>query len=300
MQAAAPICAQVQSFLDYCRIEKGLSANTIQSYQQDLKKFLQFVEGSATDGGLVQTELVRAYIDSLYEAGLASSTIARQVATLRGFYRFLMQEGLIATDPTSLLVSPKKWQTIPKYLNYQQINALMDAPDPEKPVGLRDRAMLQFLYATGLRVSELCTVQLSDLETSLGYVRVVGKGNRQRIIPVGQVALRSVEEYLRAGRPVLLRGRPSPDLFVTSRGKSMSRQAFWSLIIAHGAKVGIFHNLTPHVIRHSFATHLLEGGADLRSVQTMLGHVDISTTQIYTHVMRSRLRKTVDEHHPRA
>ena len=300
MQSDGSTFAQVRSFLDYCRIEKGLSANSIQSYQQDLKKFLLFCESAPHPSPIDGTRLVRGYVDSLYTAGLAASTIARQVTTLRNFYRFLLQEGAITEDPTHLLVLPKQWQTIPKYLNYQQVNALMDIPDPSKPAGLRDRAMLQFLYATGLRVSELCAVRIADLETTLGYVRVMGKGNKQRIVPVGQAALRSVEEYVRTGRPALLRGRSSADLFVTSRGKAMSRQAFWSLIVGHGKKVGIFHNLTPHVIRHSFATHLLEGGADLRSVQTMLGHADISTTQIYTHVMRSRLRKTVDEHHPRA
>ena len=300
MQSDGRIIAQVRSFLDYCRIEKGLSVNSIQSYQQDLKKFVLFRETDSSLSPVDGTDLVRGYVDSLYTAGLAGSTIARQVTTLRNFYRFLLQEGAITEDPTHLLVLPKQWQTIPKYLNYQQVNALMDTPDPSKPAGLRDRAMLQFLYATGLRVSELCAVRIADLETSLGYVRVMGKGNKQRIVPVGQGALRSVEEYVRTGRPALLRGRSSADLFVTSRGKAMSRQAFWSLIVGHGKKAGIFHNLTPHVIRHSFATHLLEGGADLRSVQTMLGHADISTTQIYTHVMRSRLRKTVDEHHPRA
>ena len=300
MQSDGSIFAQVRSFLDYCRIEKGLSANSIQSYQQDLKKFLLFRESAPHLSPIDGTGLARGYVDSLYTAGLAASTIARQVTTLRNFYRFLLQEGAITEDPTHLLVLPKQWQTIPKYLNYQQVNALMDIPDPSKPAGLRDRAMLQFLYATGLRVSELCAVRIADLETTLGYVRVMGKGNKQRIVPVGQAALRSVEEYVGTGRPALLRGRLSADLFVTSRGKAMSRQAFWSLIVGHGKKVGIFHNLTPHVIRHSFATHLLEGGADLRSVQTMLGHADISSTQIYTHVMRSRLRKTVDEHHPRA
>jgi len=160
--------------------------------------------------------------------------------------------------------------------------------------------MLQFLYATGVRVSELCKAQVSDVESNLGYARVLGKGKKQRIVPVGRTALAAIEEYVVQGRPALLKGRPSPYLFVTARGGAMTRQGFWKLLAQHGKQAGLFHNLTPHVLRHSFATHLLEGGADLRSLQTMLGHADISTTQIYTHVMRSRLRKTVDEHHPRA
>lgn len=300
MQPASSISALVRSYLNHCRIEKGLAGNSIASYELDLKRFERF---SLTDQGRSstdETDLVRGYVDSLYQAGLASRTVARHITTLRNYYRFLLQEDIIAVDPTSLLTLPKAWQTLPKYLNRQQVDALLEAPDSAKPTGQRDRAMLQFLYATGLRVSELCGVQVSDLETNLGYVRVVGKGNKQRIVPVGQVALGAVESYFANGRNMLLRGRSSPFLFVTARGTAMTRQAFWTLIVGHGKKIGIFHRLTPHAIRHSFATHLLEGGADLRSVQTMLGHADISTTQIYTHVLRTRLRQTVDDHHPRA
>jgi integrase/recombinase XerD len=300
MLHAATISARIKSFLDYCRIEKGLAKNSIDSYQLDLKRFLSFAESPAAVTATDETTLIQQYIDSLYTAGLASRSIARHLTTIRNFYQYLMQEGQAHTDPTSLLSAPRQWKTIPKYLNLQQINDLLQAPDPAKPTGLRDRAMLQFLYATGLRVSELCLVRVSDLERNLGYVRVLGKGNKQRIVPVGQTALKSVEEYLTGGRPVLLKGKASPHLFITARGTAMTRQAFWMLIVGYGKKVGIFHNLTPHVLRHSFATHLLEGGANLRSVQAMLGHSDISTTQIYTQVMRSRLRKTVDEHHPRA
>lgn len=300
MQRVSAIAVRTRTFLDFCRVEKGLAANTIQSYQADLQSFQSFRD--QPERSLVQDEeeLVRAYIDSLYSDRLSPRTIARRITTLRNFYRFLLEEGAIEADPTNLLTLPKQWQTLPKYLNCEQVNNLLQAPDPVKPTGIRDRAMLQFLYATGLRVTELCRVQMSDLEPNLGYVRVTGKGNKQRIVPVGQVALNAVQEYVSSGRPKLLKGRASPYLFVTARGGALTRQAFWLLIVEHGKKVGIFHNLTPHVLRHSFATHLLEGGADLRSVQTMLGHADISTTQIYTHVMRSRLRKTVDDHHPRA
>jgi integrase/recombinase XerD len=301
MQLAATNSARIQSFLDHCRIEKGLAANSVASYQLDLKRFDQFCgRPQGTPTGADETALVRAYIDSLYQAKLASRTIARHITTLRNFYHYLLQEGVASVDPTTLLISPRTWQNLPKYLNGQQVNGLLNAPDAGKPTGLRDRAMLQFLYATGLRVSELCLVRVSDLENSLGYVRVVGKGNKHRIVPVGEAALKAVEDYLGNGRALLLKGRPSPHLFVTARGSAMTRQSFWNLIIKYGKKAGIFHNLTPHVLRHSFATHLLEGGADLRSVQTMLGHADISTTQVYTHVMRSRLRQTIDQHHPRA
>jgi integrase/recombinase XerD len=231
---------------------------------------------------------------------MASRSIARHITTLRTFYKFLLENGIVKSDPTELLTAPKQWHNLPKYLTQKQLSGLLAAPDATRPQGLRDRAMLEFLYATGLRVSELCRVRVSDLDCNMGFVRVVGKGNKHRIVPVGKSALAAVEHYLASGRPGLLKGRASPYLFATNRGGAMTRQAFWKLLGAYGKKAGIFRDLTPHVIRHTFATHLLEGGADLRSLQTMLGHADISTTQIYTHVMRSRLRKTVDEHHPRA
>ena len=243
---------------------------------------------------------VRRYIDSLYQAKMASRSIARHIATLRNYYGHLIEKGAVETDPTAHLTAPRQWQSLPKYLNKKQIDDLLACCDGSKPQGLRDRAMLEFLYATGLRVSELCRVRVSELERNMGVVRVVGKGNKHRIVPVGKAALAAVERYLGNGRPLLLKGRASPYLFVTNRGGAMTRQGFWALLGAYGKKAGIFHNLTPHVLRHTFATHLLEGGADLRSLQSMLGHADISTTQIYTHVVRSRLRKTVDEHHPRA
>ena len=297
MRSAASVSAQAKAFLDFCRIEKGLAANSVSAYRLDLEHFQAFFKEAE---GLPSTDGLRRYIESLYKSGMASRSIARHITTLRNFYGFLVEQGAIEDDPTSFLTSPRQWQSLPKYLNKQQVDQLIAAPDLEKPTGLRDRAMLEFLYATGLRVSELCKVHLSDFERSMGYVRVVGKGNKQRIVPVGKSAVKLAEKYVEEGRPALLRGRKSPYLFVTARGTAMTRQAFWKLLGGHGKKVGIFHNLTPHVIRHSFATHLLEGGADLRSLQTMLGHADISTTQIYTHVMRSRLRSIVDQHHPRA
>jgi integrase/recombinase XerD len=311
MHNVASLYARIKAHLDFCRIEKGLAATSIESYRLDLERFARFVAGrqpaqgldasqSAAEHSADDSELLHSYIDSLYRARLASRSISRHITTLRNFYRFLLERGLTTSDPSTLLILPKQWQSLPKYLNIQQVNDLLAAPDPAERTGLRDRAMLEFLYATGLRVSELCNVRMSDIELNLGFVRVTGKGNKQRIVPVGKSAIAALEDYLRDGRPNLLHGRPSPYLFVTARGGPLTRRAFWKLVGNLGKKIGIFRRLSPHVIRHSFATHLLEGGADLRSLQTMLGHADISTTQIYTHVMRSRLRETVDSHHPRA
>jgi integrase/recombinase XerD len=297
MRSVDRISAHIASFLDFCRIEKGLSRTTISSYGADLKRFSASLQAG---DALASPDAVRRYIDSLYKAGMASRSIARHITTLRNLYSHLIEKGAVEADPTAHLAAPRQWQSLPKYLNKKQIDDLMAACDSSKPQGLRDRAMLELLYASGLRVSELCKVRVSDLERNMGVVRVVGKGNKHRMVPVGKPALLAVEQYLANGRPGLLKGRASPYLFVTNRGGAMSRQAFWQLLGGYGKKAGIFHNLSPHVLRHTFATHLLEGGADLRSLQSMLGHSDISTTQIYTHVVRSRLRRTVDEHHPRA
>jgi integrase/recombinase XerD len=297
MPPVGTISAHIPAFLDFCRIEKGLARTTVESYRLDLERF---ASAQRPADQLTDAVFLRHHVDSLYKAGLSSRSIARHITTLRNLYKFLIESGVADSDPTALLAAPKQWNNLPKYLSQKQLEQLMAAPDASRPQGLRDRAMLQFLYATGLRVSELCRVRISDLDQNSGFVRVVGKGNKHRIVPVGRTALSSVEHYLTSGRPRLLKSRASPYLFVTNRGSAMTRQSFWKLLAAYGKMAGIFHDLTPHVIRHTFATHLLEGGADLRSLQTMLGHADISTTQIYTHVMRSRLRKTVDEHHPRA
>ena len=285
------------AFLDFCRIEKGLSRNSLDAYSADLSKLAAFFQDAPEIPGPDQ---LRAYLDHLYSAGLSARSIARHLTTIRNFYGFLLGEGVIAFDPTEHLRSPRQWQTIPKFLNGQEIELLIQAPDPPRPTGLRDRAMLELLYAAGLRVSELCRVALSDLDMEMGVLRSTGKGNKQRLVPVGTAALRAVREYIERGRPELLKGRTSRYLFITARGGCLTRQAFWKLLAGHGRKAGIFRGISPHVLRHSFATHLLEGGADLRSVQVMLGHADISTTQIYTHVLRSRLRSTVKDHHPRA
>jgi integrase/recombinase XerD len=296
-EGAEPLRSEITAFLNFCRLEKGLAANSLSAYSTDLR---HFSEGCRPAGRVPDTEAIRAYLDKLSQTGLSSRSIARHLATLRNFYRFLLREAIIDVDPTEHIGSPKQWQTIPKFLNLDQIETIMKAPDASRPTGLRDCAMLELLYATGMRVSELCRVATADLNREMGVLRITGKGNKQRIVPVGKAALAAVQLYAETGRGKLLKARASKYLFVTARGGCLTRQAFWKLLAGYGRKAGIFHDLTPHVIRHSFATHLLERGADLRSVQTMLGHSDISTTQIYTHVMRGRLRKVVDEHHPRA
>jgi integrase/recombinase XerD len=288
---------QMTAFLNFCRLEKGLSANSLEAYSLDLARFTAFLGES---GELPGAEGLRHYLDHLYQSGLNTRSIARHLTTVRGLYGFLLREGVISTDATEYLAAPRQWQTIPKFLNLEDIEKIIQATDATRPTGLRDRAMLELLYATGLRVSELCRLGVGDCNADMGLVRTTGKGNKQRLVPAGREALLAVKAYLETGRPTLLKGRASRYLFVTARGGCLTRQAFWKLLAGYGRKAGIFHGLTPHVLRHSFATHLLEGGADLRSVQVMLGHADISTTQIYTHVMRSRLRQTVEEHHPRA
>ncbi len=290
-----PLSGHVQSFLDFCRVEKGLSANSLSSYLIDLERFNK---EHAPEGA--SAEDLGRYVESLYGAGLSARSIARHITTLRNFYSFLVREGEVQKDPSEFLTPPRQWSTLPKYLNREEIDRLLAAPDPGKPVGLRDRAMLELLYATGLRVSELCRLELSQVERDSGVLRVTGKGNKQRLVPFGQSAGEAVALYLEQGRPEVLKGRASRFLFVTARGSAMTRQGFWKLLGGYGRKAGIFRDLTPHVVRHSFATHLVEGGADLRSVQIMLGHADISTTQVYTHVARRRLREIVDQHHPRA
>jgi integrase/recombinase XerD len=299
MARMGSVAAQVRQFLDFCSIEKGLAHNSVSAYTRDLARFTAFCGGE--DADLPRDAApISAYLDSLYQAGLHARSVARHLTTLRNFYRHLQREGLIESNPTELLASPKQWQSLPKFLNRGDIEQLLQAPPLDKPQGFRDRAMLQLLYASGLRVSELCSLELTDLNLSLGFVRVTGKGNRQRLVPAGASAIAALETYLASGRPALLKGRASRHVFVTNRGSKMTRQAFWKLLVNHGKRSGIFRDLSPHVLRHTFATHLLEGGADLRSVQTMLGHADIGTTQIYTHVARSRLRRVVDQHHPRA
>ncbi len=281
-------------------VEKGLSNNTIASYSADLSLYLQFTKTrGATKIADTDTALILKHLIALREAGLGSKSRARHLVTLRGFYRFLVQEGILETNPAQLVDLPKAGRKLPNVLKVDEVIRLLNIPDCSKPIGLRDAAMLELLYAAGLRVTELVSVGVTDVNLEACFVRVTGKGSKERIVPIGQKARNKLDTYLASGRPSLLKGRPSPYLFVTRSGRPMTRQGFWKLLKKCAHKVGIFANITPHTLRHSFASHLLERGADLRSVQVMLGHVDISTTQIYTHVAQERLKAVHTQYHPR-
>jgi len=290
----------VQDYMEYCRLEKGLATNTLEAYGRDLARLVKFCGKRRLDIDQVANGDIAAFIDSLYEDGLSSRSVARYIATLRSYYRYLLESETITVDPTADVSSPGQWKQLPKFLTMAEVDSLLEAPDPQTARGSRDRAMIQLLYATGLRVSELIQVQRTHLNAEMGVLRTRGKGDKDRIVPVGRQALAAIDEYVEQDRSLLLKQKVSPYLFVTQRGGPMTRQAFWKLLKRHGLQAGITKNLSPHVVRHSFATHLLERGADLRSVQMMLGHADISTTQIYTHVLRERLRNVYDQHHPRS
>jgi integrase/recombinase XerD len=294
--------ALVRSFLTWQRVEKGLSANTIAAYTRDLAKFTAWAAKRRLAPRDVSADHVLEFLGTLYRAGLDSRSVARHLVTLRGFFRWALTEREIAADPTAHLESPRVWKKLPGCLSLDEVERLLAAPDDKTALGSRDKAMLELLYSTGLRVSELCGLRLGDLDRQAGMVRTVGKGSKERLVPVGRQALSAVDRYLRHARPEILGGRAGvPWLFVTRRGGRMSRVGFWKRLRQHGrrARLGT-RSLSPHKLRHSFATHLLERGADLRSVQLMLGHADISTTQIYTHVLQERLRQVYRAHHPRA
>jgi integrase/recombinase XerD len=296
----ANISLEVATFLDYATVEKGLASNSIVSYGRDLRKFAEYLHNSKLPLDQVRHEHIRKFLETLYRQGLSARSAARQLAALRHFFQFLVKEGRLAADPAHEVEAPHLSHSLPKYLNFQEVEALLAQPDPATPVGLRDRAMLELLYATGMRVSELLSVRWEDFEPNLGIVRCLGKGSKERLIPVGKSALRAVEAYLRHGRNTLAKRPGVPYLFLNQQGGRLSRVGFWKILGGYGRRAGIRVSLSPHMVRHSFATHLLERGADLRSIQTMLGHSDISTTQIYTHVLKERLRQVYQTHHPRA
>lgn len=298
MNGTAAFEQRMKSYLQFCRIEKGLAANSLEAYRRDLERLGDYLAKTPLEGATLP--VLRAYIDRLKSHGITNRSIARHVTTIRGFFRFLVEENQLSENPAELLQAPAIGQKLPKFLTERATNELLSAPGEGKSTGVRDRAMLDLLYATGVRVSELIKLRMADYDEMAGTVRVIGKGNKQRMVPVGRDAVASIGRYLETERPRLLKNRQSPFLFITARGSTMTRQGFWKLLKVHGKEAGIFQALSPHVLRHTFATHLLEGGADLRSVQAMLGHVDIGTTQIYTHVLRSRLEQTVARHHPRS
>jgi integrase/recombinase XerD len=290
----------LREHLDYCRVEKGLAKNSLEAYGRDLGRFWGWCGQTGVDPVGVLAEDLRRHVDFLREAGLGSRSIARAITSLRVFYRYLLRQERIGSDPTADLAAPGRWKQLPKFLTLEEVDRLLAAPDPATPQGGRDRAMLQLLYATGMRVSELVGLPLRALHRELGVLRVRGKGDKERLTPVGREALAAVESYLENDRPALLKRRSAIEMFVTARGGGMTRQGFWTLLKKYRLLAGISSEISPHLLRHSFATHLLERGADLRSVQMMLGHSDISSTQIYTHVLRERLRKVYDEGHPRS
>jgi integrase/recombinase XerD len=297
------IAAVISSFLMHVRVEKGLSANTISAYKRDLYKFEEFARKRKLTVESVGRDDLVDFLAGLYRQKLESRTVARQLVTLRNFFRFAQIQELIPEDPSINLESPKIRRHLPGYLRLEEVEKLLEQPDSKTPTGLRDRAMLEVLYSTGLRVSELINLGVSDLDLKVGCVRCIGKGDKERIVPVGKKASGMVDKYLREGRPQLLRNAKAssaPALFVNRRGAALSRVGVWKILSAYGRRAGLRVALTPHMLRHSFATHLLEGGADLRSVQLMLGHADISTTQIYTHVVEERLKQIYKAHHPRA
>ena len=295
------VTAAISSFLTHIRVEKGLSANTVSAYRRDLMKFRDFAEKRKLSLGAVSRDDLMDFLAGLYRQRLESKSVARHLVSLRNFFRFAQIQELVPKDPSVNLESPKIRRSLPGYLRLEEVERLLAQPDGKTPFGMRDRAMLEVLYSAGLRVSELIGLRVSDLDTKVGCVRCIGKGDKERIVPIGKKALGMVERYLREARPKLLgKATGSPTLFVNRRGGALSRVGVWKILSSYGRRAGLRVALTPHMLRHSFATHLLERGADLRSVQLMLGHADISTTQIYTHVVEERLKQIYKAHHPRA
>ncbi|MDZ4203061.1 MAG: site-specific tyrosine recombinase XerD [Gallionella sp.] len=291
----------LDEFSDNLWLEDGLSRNTLDSYRRDLAKFAAWMERQR-DASMLQTTHgdIQAYLAHLFiEQKAKPSSTGRAISSLKRLFRYLLRQGKISADPTLQIDTPKLPRNLPKSLTEQDVEQLLNTPDIQTPLGLRDRAMFEVLYATGLRVSELVTLRIAQVSMDVGVVRVMGKGSKERLVPLGEEALDWIRRYLAEGRGVLLGGQMSDALFVTARGEGMTRQMFWYLIKKYGKAGGLGRALSPHTLRHAFATHLLNHGADLRVVQMLLGHSDISTTQIYTHVARERLKKLHAEHHPR-
>ena len=286
-------------YLNYLLVEKGLSANTLESYSHDLNRFFDFLSrNSIRDIHKADTAVVLSHLIELRKAGMEARSRARHLVTLRGFFHFLVEEKRIPGDPSRIIDLPKTILKLPDVLTVAEVDRLLSMTE-ETPLGCRNRAMLELLYASGLRVSELIQIKVNDVNLEMGFVRVFGKGAKERIVPIGTHAKEKIQDFLLHARPMLLKGIASHYMFVARAGKPMTRQGFWKLLKKYGVKAGITKPIKPHALRHSFATHLLEGGADLRSVQIMLGHADISTTQIYTHVVRDHLIKTHKQYHPR-
>jgi len=277
-----------------------MSPNTVESYARDLVSLAAYAERVGRPIDALQRADLEAFVRHLQSAGQSPRSAARAVASVRGLYRFLLLEKAVASDPAEDLRAPRAWPALPKYLDLEEVDRLLAQPDVSTPRGIRDKALIEVLYATGLRVTELLSLKPGDVSLDAGYLTCVGKGDKQRIVPFGTVAAEWIGRYLREGRPPLLKGRKSAWLFVNAKaGGRLSRVGFWKILKEYGIKAGISREISPHVLRHSFATHLLDRGADLRAIQMMLGHADLSTTQIYTHVLEARLRAVYDKFHPR-
>jgi len=290
--------ALIDQFINYLRLERGLADNTIQAYSRDLSSFARFLEEQGLSPLTISRDQIIEYLSSL-KRSLSARSIARSISATRMFFRFVASEGHIRENPARLLETPRLSRKLPDVLSTDEVERLLARPDPSTPRGIRDRAMLELLYATGLRVSELISLTVLNVNLESGYIRTLGKGAKERLVPMGGKAIEAVRDYLLEGRPQMVRGANLPTLFLNSRGRPLTRQGFWKIIKQYGRTAGIKKEITPHTIRHSFASHLLEGGADLRAVQIMLGHEDISTTQIYTHVTRDKLRELHEKYHPR-
>ena len=301
MSAGDRNSALADGYIEDLRVVRRMADHTVVSYARDVADLVRFADRA----GKGLDELTRRDLERFVREGMASGrsprSLARSVACIRGLYRFLVTDGRLAANPADELRAPRSWPDLPRCLSADEVDRLLGQPDPATPVGLRDRALLEVLYASGLRVSELVGLRLGDLRLAAGCLTCVGKGLKERLVPVGEVAVRRVREYTAAGRPRLLRGRSSPWLFVNARGGGrLSRVGCWKMLKKHALRAGLPREISPHVLRHSFATHLLERGADLRSIQTLLGHADLSTTQIYTHVLEARLKAVYEACHPRA
>jgi integrase/recombinase XerD len=300
MDATSDYLQRLDAYQTFLIVEKGLSEKTIAAYSTDLVEFGRFLEKQkGTTVSVIDAGMILAYLIELRTRGLSARSRARQLVSLRGFFRFLTHEKIIEKNPAQKIDLPKTGLHLPDVLSVSDVEALLDAPDRNKPEGLRDSAMLELLYGAGLRVSELILLEMTGINQEAGFVRVFGKGSKERVVPVGRMALTAIRNYLDHARPLLLKNRSSAYLFVTRRGSAMTRQSFWHLIGRYGRLARLKKRVTPHSLRHSFATHLLEGGADLRAVQMMLGHADIATTQIYTHVAQRQLLKAHKKYHPR-
>jgi integrase/recombinase XerD len=292
--------SQVDTYLDYLRDVRRMSPNTIASYRRDLASLVAFAEPKGPGVDRLDRRELEAFVRQLMTGGLAPRSVARAIACIRGYYKFLLLEKRITVDPAADLRAPRAWPALPRYLDLAQVDRLLAQPDTATPRGLRDKALIELLYATGLRVTELLSLKPADVNLAGGYLTCIGKGDKQRIVPLGHAAAQWVRRYLAEGRPGLLKARKTPWLFVNAKGGTqLSRVGFWKILKEYGTKAGVPPGLSPHMLRHSFATHLLERGADLRAIQMMLGHADLSTTQIYTHVLEARLRSVYDQFHPR-